>query len=606
MNGAASLTDTAYEQIAWQILVDGQAIRRILSLELDQAVARHHHFTLRLYHTELETPRTYRIDKTRELLGKTLSVILGTQVNGDLNRFTGLITEVGFEEANGMYGIVVLKGYSPTILLESGPHMRSFYNRNLSGIAGDVTGSVSGKLDVQVKPRFTGNLEYTVQHKESHFAFLNRLSAYHGEWFYYDGVKLCLGRNSAAPSFDLQYVRHLQNLKMNLQVVPLSFNHLGYRPQDDQKLQKTASGTVDGLDSYGNLAVQKSDQVFSQPVTHTPVQYATDQGSLDRATTVNRATAAAQTFAIEAESRYPAPQVGARIRIKFGETILGEYVVTEAYHKVDNVKNYHCRFRALPADIETLPPMNVQTPYSDTQLAQVTDNADPEGMGRVRVQFGWQQEDSMTPWLRVMTPDAGGSSAVPKNRGFVFIPEIGDQVMVGFMEGNPDAPFVMGSVFHGKNGAGGETDNITKSITTRSGHTIEFNDEGEGTHILLRDPSGNEIFLDTVGKSIVISAPETITLRARNINLDATQSISASAGENINQTAGMHFSQAAMLDYTLTALNITEIADQDMLKNAANIEKTAGSVKFTSTSDNVELHSAKDIENRNNGKIKLF
>ena len=469
-----------YEQIAWQISVDGKAIRRLLSLKLEQSYGAHHSFELRLYHTELEDPRAYRIDKSKELLGKSITVILGTQLNADINRFAGTITEVGFEEANGIYGIVVLKGYSPTILLESGPHMRSFYNRNLGGIAGDITGTLKGKLDVNIKPRYGSNIEYSVQHKESHFQFLNRLSAAWGEWFYYDGERLNFGRPSNQPSFDLQYVRHLQNLKMNLQVVPMTFTHLSYRAQDDQQLSKDAPQRVEGLDYYGDLAVQQSAQVYGS-VRNTPWQYAGDAGSLDAAAKVNKSAAAAQTFAITAESRHPAPRPGARVRILFGDTELGEYVVSEAVHSLDNVNAYSCVFKALPAEIEVLPvPQNLTVPQSGAQLATVMENADPAGIGRVRVQFPWQEEDSKTPWLRVLTPDAGSSGVVSKNRGFVFIPEVGDSVLVDFEGGNPDAPFVLGSVFHGKNGAGGGMENVTKSISTRSGHTVELSDKGGG------------------------------------------------------------------------------------------------------------------------------
>jgi hypothetical protein len=115
-------------------------------------------------------------------------------------------------------------------------------------------------------------------------------------------------------------------------------------------------------------------------------------------------------------------------------------------------------------------------------LAEVTDNADPENLGRVQVQFAWQKSrNKTTNWIRVRSLDAGSSETVSKNRGFVFVPEIGDQVMVDFELGDPCRPYVSGSMFHRNNGKGGNADNHIKTIVTRSGHTIEFDDSEDST-----------------------------------------------------------------------------------------------------------------------------
>ena len=81
-------------------------------------------------------------------------------------------------------------------------------------------------------------------------------------------------------------------------------------------------------------------------------------------------------------------------------------------------------------------------------------NDDPKKKGRVQVKMNWQSGDMKTSWIRVMTPDAGSSDSVSSNRGMVFIPEKGDQVLVGFRHNNPNRPFVFGSLFNGKSGGG--------------------------------------------------------------------------------------------------------------------------------------------------------
>lgn len=90
----------------------------------------------------------------------------------------------------------------------------------------------------------------------------------------------------------------------------------------------------------------------------------------------------------------------------------------------------------------------------------------------MKVVFDWQKKGKTTNWIRVQSPNAGTSDAVSKNRGWVFVPEVGDQVMVGYEHGNPDRPYVTGAMFHKDSGKGGDKDNKLKSIITRSGNTI--------------------------------------------------------------------------------------------------------------------------------------
>ena len=140
-----------------------------------------------------------------------------------------------------------------------------------------------------------------------------------------------------------------------------------------------------------------------------------------------------------------------------------------------------------------MPSPKVRMPLAETQMATVLSNADPQGKGRVRVRMNWQ-----TGWVRVMTPDGGSSSDVKSNRGFVFISEVGDQVLLGFRHGDPARPYVMGSLFNGTTGRGGLEDNHKKSLTTKSEHTLSFNDNvNGGLSIIFKDVVGNRICLNS-------------------------------------------------------------------------------------------------------------
>src|SRR5690606_20358442 len=125
-------------------------------------------------------------------------------------------------------------------------------------------------------------------------------------------------------------------------------------------------------------------------------------------------------------------------------------MITSVSHEVDILGNYKGSFEAIGADTGFLPRQDYVLPKADAQVAEVLSNADPMGQGRVQVKMDAQQGDEQSEWIRVVVPDAGGTDRVTQTRGHVFIPEAGDQVMVGFVHQHPDRPFVMGGVFHGR------------------------------------------------------------------------------------------------------------------------------------------------------------
>ena len=76
----------------------------------------------------------------------------------------------------------------------------------------------------------------------------------------------------------------------------------------------------------------------------------------------------------------------------------------------------------------------------------VTNNKDPDNMARVKVRFPWLSDDEESWWARIATVMAG------KNRGSYFIPEVDDEVLVAFDHGDMRFPYILGSVWNGRNG----------------------------------------------------------------------------------------------------------------------------------------------------------
>ena len=220
----------------------------------------------------------------------------------------------------------------------------------------------------------------------------------------------------------------------------------------------------------------------------------------------------------------------------------------------------------------------------------------------MQVRFDWQLLDT-TNFIRMMAPDAGGTDQVTQNTGYVAIPEVGDQVMVGFVHNHPDRPFVMGGMFHGGTALGGFADNRVKSIMTRSGHKVIFT---EDESIIITDKSGNEIHLDTTGSNINITAPETMTLNCKNMNINVTENMTTSVGMNQSDTIGMNRTQSIGLNATQSvgAMKMTSVVgDASMFITGKLTEMIEGDVHSETAKGKTIVNSESGMETVSNGAI---
>jgi phage-related baseplate assembly protein len=209
---------------------------------------------------------------------------------------------------------------------------------------------------------------------------------------------------------------------------------------------------------------------------------------------------------------------------------IDRFLVGKVVHTIDESGRYSNRFTAYVADAGAVPIEAGAFPRTGPQIATVKENEDSKG--RIKVQHQWQAgRGKTTNWIRVQTPDAGTSEKGA--RGSVFIPEIGDQVMVGFEYGDPNRPYVMGSLFPESIGTGGGAGNKNKSLTTRSGSSVKLDDE-TGDVVIVDQTGNNLITIDgtdkievksvktielTNGKSSVKIEEEEITITAKTIHL---------------------------------------------------------------------------------------
>lgn len=155
------------------------------------------------------------------------------------------------------------------------------------------------------------------------------------------------------------------------------------------------------------------------------------------------------------------------------------------------------------------------------QIGTVIRNDDPESSGRVMVRLQWQRavdESRTTNWIDVMRPDAGLYSGKQRNRGFFFIPEVGDEVVVSYFENDINRPVVCSPIYAAGASQWDDSGNCIKSFSTRSGHRIVFDDSDSGG-IEIADRAGNTLKMESGSGSITLSSPQRITVSAKEIEL---------------------------------------------------------------------------------------
>jgi uncharacterized protein involved in type VI secretion and phage assembly len=170
----------------------------------------------------------------------------------------------------------------------------------------------------------------------------------------------------------------------------------------------------------------------------------------------------------------------------------------------------------------------------------VSNNQDPDKMGRVRVKFPWLSDDHESWWARVATPMAG------PNRGMYFLPEVDDEVLVAFEHGDVRFPYVLGSLWNGKDAPPENNDdgkNNIRLVHSRSGHLIRLDDTDGAEKIEVIDRTGNNsIKIQSSDNSIAISCTGKLKLHASQgveITSDADIKVQASSTMDVQASATM-------------------------------------------------------------------
>ena len=607
------------------ISVGKKSLSSFISLQIEQNIGKHHRFQMAV---ELETGSNryvHNINSSKKWLGESIVV---KAANTPI--FVGVVTNVQLHREGSDFGCIIVSGYSATYRMETAHSCFSWNDTTIGNVVKKLC--EQAKVQLELNPAFKENKDYICQYEESDFDFIRRLAHQYQEWMYFDGTKLIFGKpRKLADPIILEYGTTLSSLDIGLQTLARSEQVFSYHSGADREMQRMTPDQAIGHDKLSGEAFRASLGMFSKPARQHALPRISNETELVNYMGRKQAAETAETHYITAESQVPTLRVGSVVSLyssflkrvgDLSEESLGNFIIIEITHEVSQGSYYKNRFKAIPATIKALPSPKVRMPLAETQMATVLSNADPQGKGRVRVRMNWQTDGMQTGWVRVMTPDGGSSSDVKSNRGFVFIPEVGDQVLLGFRHGDPARPYVMGSLFNGTTGGGGLEGNHMKSLTTRSGHTIKLNDSLSSLGITIKDIKGNSIHIDSVGDDIIINAKRNITINAgetftvncknanilaeESINMNAEQDITSVSGESTSIQAGESLTEIAADSYVLSANDANVQVTEEHNLQASTISETAEKINIDSTMEDLDLSSPKKVNIQSSEKVNLF
>lgn len=400
----------------------------------------------------------------------TISAILGDALrffNGVVLRMSAGETAVEQEEAVRIYRAEIVPSL---FLMNFKKQCRVFENKSVADIINALWtehGFSTANLTVSLPSAGKSAIEYCTQYNESNFQFLTRLLERIGACYYFehaDGSHKTVFTTPNSYGSDVGKVelsrqlmpRSITRWERQMEFTPGSFAHTDYNFEDSvtdlSATSPTARTQISGRDKYevyeypGGYAVSGDGKALAD----------VRMGEYEIPDTVAGGTStcpdfiAGGTFTLDAHpvsSEAKKQYVLTRVEHRAAEPTFAPPVIEEG----DEYGFYTNEFACLPSDRPYVPPRVTPGPRIDslqtaTVVGATDDEPDSDKYGRVKVKFHWfrdgEYDEDALCYVRVAQCWAGAE------RGTLFIPRVGDEVVVAFLEGDPDRPLVVGSVYN--------------------------------------------------------------------------------------------------------------------------------------------------------------
>ncbi len=593
--------------------------------------------TVRIHHGEADKQGMYKfIDSPQFAVGKAMKITGGEGPSGDSTLFEGEIVGVELDLAAHGVPTLVVRCFDKSHRLHRGRQARTFVQMKDT----DIVQRVAGEAGLSVEADQTSEVhDWVMQNNQTNWEFLQERAARNGfRLFLKDGSKLCFKKveDDGRTTHTLEWGKELRSFRPRVSASP-QVDEVEVRGWDPKKKQaiiaraKSAKGVPKvRQDRQGGEVAKRAFGSAKMVVVDRPVH------------SEGEAKAIAQSLCdeigasfLEAEGLcYGVPQMRPEDMVKIqniGDRFSGEYLVTSCTHTYTPAEGYATVFTVSGKKPPTLlsvlegDELSRRAPIGgNIVVGVVTDNNDPDNLARVKVKFPWLTEEHESFWSRIAVPMSG------PDRGMLFLPEVGDEVLVAFEHGDIRRSYIIGCLWNGKDKPpktrkddyasskavnGGKT--TRRWIRTRMGHILEFFDDCDGKigatlrtnegyriqlrendqrieiitknkHMMLLDDKndvirvvdktdGNHIKISTSDNSILVEAKGDITVRSKqgNITLDAMQKVVITAKQGIEATTPQQVKIEGTAGFSIktAASGSVEATNLDLKGNAkANLQ----------------------------------
>jgi phage protein D len=488
----------------------------------------------------LHDGRLHWIDEASVAPGRSLR-ILAKAGRVEKMLFDGEIVEIEPDFALGTQQLIV-RAFDRLHRLARGRHVRSFLNVSDDDLVKKIAQEAG--LQAQVGP-MSQVFSYVFQNNETNLAFLQERAAALGYLLYVQGKRLhCEAPQSGGNPVELEWGSTLREFRPRMTTIGQdnSVTARGWNPATKQEVVGQA-GKAQGVPQLGETMnggelVYRAFNIEAQMlVADRPIRTQIVADTLAQAV----ADRQAGSF-IEAEGSCtgdPSLIAGTSVTIKsVGKRFSGTYYVTSTLHTYNCRQGYVTQFGISGYHPTTLFNLLTREEKAITSMGLVigivTDNQDPDGYGRVKVRYPWLSSDHASDWARVVTPGGGAQ------RGMEFLPEVNDEVLVGFEMGDIHYPYILGGLWNGRDAppknvvSGGKVQQ--RIIRSRTGHMITLDDNDDGGGVTIEDKNGNKIVMDSGANKLTIIVQGDASLNAQgNLTLAAQGRVSIKgAGVEVN------------------------------------------------------------------------
>ena len=450
---------------------------------------------------------------------------------------SGEITAISIEPGDSGRHETIVSGFDLTHRMARVPKSRSFQKVTDADIAARIAGEYGLDADVDATG---GAHDYVLQASETDYAFLRRRAARIGfdVWISEKTFFFKKGPKAVATPPKLTYGQNLSRFTVRFSAAERS-DEVEVRGWD-QLGKEAIKGRADGAEpsTTAPAAQELSDaakRAFGRVKRNAGQFPVTDQAEADRLASSLLVRATGEQVVLRGEAvGDPMIGAGAKVTIEgIGTRMSGSYRVTGVEHSYGAVRPYLTRFvcggkeSGALADLTGGTAIREKRGWSGLVVGIVTNNDDPEKLGRVRVKFPTLSQDDESAWCRIATPGGG------RDRGLQWIPEVDDEVLVGFELDDTSRPVLLGGLWNRKDMppapvpvGGGAVQQ--RRLVSRADSRRVFDDDKSEIHLSL---GGTPCLLTLEKSESSLVGDQKLVVTATQIEVKATSKLTLSGAQ---------------------------------------------------------------------------